>query len=182
MDEQWTPVLGYEGLYEVSDHGSVRSLDRRLKTWFGTRASRGRLLKIKTDKNGYLSVQLQEAGRPIYYALVHRLVLEGFKGPAPERTECRHGDGVRANCRLTNLSWGTHVDNMRDQVAHGTQLFAEDHPNVKLTDALCDYIRNSPKSGAALARELGVNVTAVCKVRRGETHRRRTGEHQALPL
>lgn len=173
MVERWMPVLGYEGLYEVSDCGNVRSLDRRLKTWFGTRASPGRALRPKVAKNGYLSVQLQdsEGGRAVRHALIHRLVLEAFTGPAPERTECRHGDGVRANCRLSNLSWGTHVENMLDQVEHGTKRVGERHPNTKLTDELCEYIRTSPKSGAALARELSVNVTTVCKVRRRETHK-----------
>lgn len=172
MEERWLPVTGYEGLYEVSDHGRVRALDRRIRTWYGTRHSAGRVLKAKTDPKGYQSVQLQdsEGGRAICHALVHRLVLEAFVGPPPERTESRHLDGKPPNCRLDNLAWGTHTANMRDQYGHGTRIAGERHPLNKLTDEMCRYILSSPKSCNAIARELGVWNTAVWKVRKGETH------------
>lgn len=114
--EQWRPVVGYEGAYEVSDLGRVRSLDRitdRGRRW------RGRLMTPATMPAGYQVVTLWRDGAQRTH-LVHRLVLTAFVGPQSARTEVRHGDGDPANNALTNLAWGTHSENQHDQVAHGT--------------------------------------------------------------
>jgi hypothetical protein len=114
--ERWRPIPGYEGSYEVSDLGSVRSLDRitdRGRKW------RGRTLAPAVMPRGYLIVTLWRDGKQ-RSALVHRLVLSAFVGPAPDGTEALHGDGDPANNMLSNLSWGTHAENQADQVAHGT--------------------------------------------------------------
>lgn len=166
--EHWLPVKGFEGRYEVSDLGRVRSLPRRATTWFGTRAVSGGLLKLKTDKNGYISAYLSDGDRGYSYALVHRLVLEAFCGPCPAEQEARHGDGVRSNNRRDNLSWSTHLDNMRDQYDHGTRVAGESHPRAVVTKAMADMIRASKKSGAELARELGVGTSTVSRIRRGD--------------
>lgn len=118
--ERWLPVVGYEGRYEVSDLGRVRSLSRvrsHGRKW------RGRVLQPWAMPRGYLVVNLwfDNKQQP---SLVHRLVLSAFIGPAPEGTEGRHGDGNPANNNLTNLSWGTHSENQLDQVAHGTHVNA----------------------------------------------------------
>ena len=114
--EEWRQIPGYEGAYEVSNRGRVRSLDRitdRGRKW------RGRILTPAIMPSGYLIVTLWRNGKQ-KSALVHRLVLLGFKGLPPEGTEALHADGVRANNTPENLSWGTHSDNQLDQVAHGT--------------------------------------------------------------
>lgn len=118
--EQWAPVVGYEGRYEVSDQGRVRSIDR--VTSHGRRR-RGQLLKQIPHMRGYLLVNLWRDNSARLW-LVHRLVLAAFAGPAPEGAEGRHGVGGPADNRLSNLAWGTHSDNMRDQVAHGTHAHA----------------------------------------------------------
>lgn len=121
--EQWRAVVGYEGAYEVSDLGRVRSLNRvtdRGRKW------RGRVMTTTALQNAYLVVTLWRNGSQ-RTPLVHRLVLEAFVGPAPESHEARHVNGDRADNRLTNLSWGTHSENQMDQVAHGT------HPKASKT-------------------------------------------------
>jgi hypothetical protein len=115
--EQWRPVVGYEGSYEVSDFGNVRSLNRitdRGRQW------RGRLMSpAPMGPSGYLIVTLWRDGSQRTH-LVHRLVLSAFVGPAPEGAEGLHGIGGPADNRLSNLAWGTHSENQFDQVAHGT--------------------------------------------------------------
>lgn len=87
---EWKPVLGFEGVYEVSDSGLVRSLARRCNLGWcpATRDVRTRLLKPGTHK-GYKFVTLMQLGVS-RTRLVHRLVLESFVGPCPPGLECRH--------------------------------------------------------------------------------------------
>lgn len=114
--ERWLPVVGYEGRYEVSNLGRVRSLDR--VTRHGRRR-KGRMLKPTPMPRGYQLVNLWLDNSPRMW-LIHRLVLTAFVGPAPEGTEALHGIGGPGNNTLPNLRWGTHSENQFDQVAHGT--------------------------------------------------------------
>lgn len=114
--EEWRPVIGYEGAYEVSNHGRVRSLDRIITTKAGVRKrTKGRLLKPGLQRRGHLSVIVGGDAKR-----VHRLVLEAFVGPAPKGHECCHSDGNPANNHLSNLRWGSQSENTYDRVRHGT--------------------------------------------------------------
>lgn len=118
--ERWLPLSGYEGIYDVSDLGRIRSLDRvthRGRKW------KGRTLSAASMPAGYQKVSLWRAGKQ-GSALVHRLVLLTFSGPCPDGMEGLHKDGNPANNALSNLAWGTHSENQMDQVLHGT------HPNA----------------------------------------------------
>lgn len=116
MTEQWRPVVSYEGLYEVSDSGQVRSVDRIDKLG---RPVKGGVKAQRLNVAGYPVVRLwrdnKERTRP-----VHRLVGEAFLGPLPLGMETRHLDGNALNCVLSNLVYGTHSENVRDQLRHGT--------------------------------------------------------------
>jgi hypothetical protein len=115
--ETWKPVVGYEGSYEVSDQGRVRSLDRFVITRGGVRKrTKGKTLRTSVMNTGYLQVSLGRAKT----VTVHRLVLEAFVGPAPEGSEaCHYPDPDRSNSALSNLRWGTRSDNIRDCIEHG---------------------------------------------------------------
>ena len=118
MTEEWRPVVGFEGLYEVSSRGRVRSLDRRVNTSSGTRLSRGQVLKGKR-KNGYQEVSLGRNGSR-NFRLVHRLVCEAFHGPAPEgKPWVLHRDGDKSNNTPGNLYWGDPKQNAQDMITHG---------------------------------------------------------------
>jgi NUMOD4 motif/HNH endonuclease len=124
--ETWRPVAGYEGLYEVSDLGRVRSLRR--PTASGMRG--GKILKpIVYSKYGHVRVGLHVNGRNTLRQ-VHQLVAEAFIGECPDGMEPRHGDGNAANNAAVNLSYGTKSDNCLDSVRHGT------HRNARKTH--CD--------------------------------------------
>jgi hypothetical protein len=74
MQEVWKPVAGYEGVYEVSNHGRVRSLDGF--DWMGRRV-KGKLRKTKKNNRDYVQLSLSKDGTIKYY-LMHRLVAEAF--------------------------------------------------------------------------------------------------------
>lgn len=108
---QWLPVPGYERLYQVSDDGQVLSAPRP--------RTRGGLLKQFDDGHGYPHVTLTRNGIQRRFG-VHQLVALAFIGPCPEGREVRHLDGNPANRNASNLAYGTHGENMRDMILHGT--------------------------------------------------------------
>ena len=117
--ESWRPIPGFEGLYEVSDQGQVKSLDReRPNKGGGTARIKGRLLKAVTNKDGYKQVDLYKNGKR-RMSCVHELVCLAFHGPKPEGMEVCHNDGNRANNRLENLRYDTRSANGYDRVKHG---------------------------------------------------------------
>jgi len=119
MNEQWKPIPGYEGYYEVSDQGRVRSLDRMVKHKSGgLRRFPGKLLRTRSQGNDYLSVSLNKLGNA-KTRLIHHLVLESFVGPRPTNYVGCHGDGDVSNNHLKNLKWATQSENMgRDANLH----------------------------------------------------------------
>lgn len=118
--ERWLPVLGYEGLYEVSDCGNVRSVDRMVRTFGGAvRLALGVPVKAWPNRAGYMKVKLWRDGTTKDRA-VHTLVLESFVGPRPEGLICCHNDGNPGNNVLENLRWDDYRSNNLDAVRHGT--------------------------------------------------------------
>jgi len=111
--EEWRAVVGYEGVYEVSNCGNVR----RIASAKGTRS--GRMLKPHLHTTGRMHVSLSRDGRPVVRK-VHRLVALAFLGePAPGQIVC-HYDGDPTNNDVSNLRWDTQVGNHADSVRHGT--------------------------------------------------------------
>lgn len=112
--ENWLKVKGFEGLYEVSDLGRVRSLDRNIKQLNnGTECIRfykGKLLTLKKEKNGYFTVHLRN--REISKHLkVHRLVAQAFIDNPKQKPLVNHKNGVKVDNRASNLEWCTAKEN-----------------------------------------------------------------------
>jgi hypothetical protein len=121
MVERWRPVVGFEGQYEVSDQGRVRSLARVIvQKASGYRPAclkpiKERILRPGPQKGGHLTVALGRGNSK----LVHVLVLEAFVGPRPEGREGCHGPGGTQDNRLSNLRWDTRSANVLDAVSWG---------------------------------------------------------------
>lgn len=117
--EHWRPVVGYEGLYEVSDRGSVRSLKRTIIRSDGRpRTCPGVVLKPAVRPDGHIQVNLSRGGE-YRTRRVHQLVMEAFAGPRPDGMEVCHNDGDPTNNHLFNLRYDTQSENARDVVRHG---------------------------------------------------------------
>lgn len=119
-NESWKPVVGFEGRYEVSDQGRVRTVPRRARRGKGTIPVKAKTKSLYLDKSGYWRVSLSDENQ-VRTQLVHRLVALAFLGPEEDGHEVRHIDGDPGNAELTNLRWGSHSDNELDKSAHGTQ-------------------------------------------------------------
>lgn len=117
LQETWLPVVGREGLYEVSDHGRVRSVERVVQFGAQTRTVKSTVLKPGKTTKGALFVMLSNG--KAYNRRVHQLVLEAFVGPCPPGMEGCHWDDNKENNTLTNLRWDTHSANGLDAVRNG---------------------------------------------------------------
>jgi len=169
-EERWLPVVGFEGVYEVSDLGRVRSLERFIDHKIRGRVIRwGTMLKLHFNPSGYWRVTLHR-GRSQFYRLVHRMVLEAFVGQCPEGWECRHLNGVRTDARLENLCWGTKVENAADRDRHGRRNppRGEISGTAKLNRVQVRQIRELRSEGM-LTREIAVRfgvsrptVSVIC--------------------
>lgn len=154
--EQWRDVVGYEGLYKVSDLGKV----------FG----RCKILRPGTERSGHQYVILCKYGTPNKTAKIHRLVLEAFVGPCPEKCECAHRDGNPKNNKLSNLRWATPKENQADRIRHGTDIRGEDHKNAKLTEMDVRNIKRARIRGntyRSIAAIYGVSHPLIIRIVQG---------------
>ena len=164
--ERLRPVHGYEGIYEVSSHGRVRSVGRTVAYSNGRVCHlEGKVLRTPLSKRGgYPCVGLHAQGeRKMRY--VHSLVAESFIGTRPEGMEVCHNDGNPANNHLDNLRYGTSSDNELDKVRHGT------HHNTAKTHCPRGhelFAENIPPSSA----KLGWRGCLACDRARSRVQRR----------
>lgn len=108
----WLPVVGYEGIYEVSNDGQVRTCEG--KTTYtenrGIRQWKQRVLKQKISKDNTCRVSLWKDGKEMTY-LVHRLVANSFIEKKEDKNYINHIDGCRLNNHISNLEWCNHTEN-----------------------------------------------------------------------
>lgn len=136
MDEKWRAVPDWEGFYEVSNLGKVRSIPHQ--TARGVRG--GKLLAQYIREDGYPEVYLfDKAHKRRRTARVHHLVLEAFVGKCPKGQEARHGPGGKLDAALKNLKWGTRAKNVGpDRVRDHQSNRGEHHGLTHLTwDDVC---------------------------------------------
>ena len=168
--EVWRPVVGYEGSYEVSDSGRVRSLERIevARNQFG-RFARGRSAKTKKPfyTNGCARVTLYRGGQGKKWAAPH-LVLLAFVGPPPGEVgrfdgqfSCNHVNGDCGDDRLSNLEWLLNEEHRQHTVDNHLHAARESHARAKLTWDDVREIRRSFDAGEAgqtvLAERHGVS-------------------------
>lgn len=166
MQEVWRSVVGYEGLYEVSDQGGVRAPAK----WTKSKGESCYLRKpriLLQSKHRYWSVCLyRDAVKRT--RLVHQLVVEAFIGPKPfaNAVVC-HGPGGVDDNSLTNLRYGTQTENLADREAMATVPRGESHGRAVLTAEQVLFIRTEMSRGvssAVLAKQLGVSRELPWKI------------------
>ena len=118
MQEIWKDIKNYEGIYQVSNLGRVRSLTRKVKTFNGLRTTKGQLLKpLKTNRN-YFRVDLKQNQKNKYIS-IHRLVAEAFIPNPNNYPVINHIDGDTSNNKIDNLEWCTQSHNIKEAYRAG---------------------------------------------------------------
>ena len=111
-NEEWRDVVGYEGLYQVSDQGRVKSLERTIIKKDGRKQTvKERILKGTPDKDGYLKIGLCGSTRKQKWFQVHRLVGEAFIQNPDEKPQINHINDIKTDNRACNLEWSTRREN-----------------------------------------------------------------------
>jgi hypothetical protein len=164
--------VGWEGLYEISDQGRVKSLDRVVMRSNGNpQRWKERILKPGPSTYGHLFVSLHKngAGRS---RSVHSLVAEAFIGPRPDGLQVCHGEGGKLDNSLANLRYATPVENHADRLRDGTHNRGEGSYQAKLTAEQVKEARRLVATGpkgtqARLAKEWGVGRPALNQAVKG---------------
>lgn len=172
--EIWKPVVGWEGSYEVSNMGRVKSLERIIRRGDGRdRLHTARLLTPSPSRaRGYFNVKLSRDGHE-RTRRVHHLVLEAFVGPRPVGEEGCHDNDVKADNKLSNLRWDTRKANCADRRRNGVGTASGvRNGRSKLTVEKATAIRaikaRMAISNVALARMYGVSDVTIHRVLLGE--------------
>lgn len=177
MQERWLPIVGFEGYYEVSDLGRVRSLARvhALKTKYGTtttRPTRPKILKgCIRRRGGYRTYYLMRDGVAVN-RMVQSLVLEAFVGPRPARMQACHFDGDTRNNALSNLRWDTSAGNHNDKKRHGTVPSGAKNYFARLSEESVREIKSMLSSGKkppSIAPLFRVHPSTIYLIKQGKT-------------
>lgn len=166
MEESWSQIKGFEGIYEVSTLGRIRSLDRPQRVrGSGISSQKGQILS-QWKQGNYMYCDLRKPGIK-QKARIHVVVLEAFVGIRPKDMVACHINGDSTDNRLCNLRWGTHKENAADKILHGTHQYGEFCPRSKLTEAQAIAILESPNTHSAIAKEFGVCRSTVTAIKAG---------------
>lgn len=163
-NEIWKPVVRYEGLYEASTFGRVRSIGRRQG------ALVGRILKGSVFDKGRVRLEFRKDGRRVSISKASVIALT-FIGPRPSPAyEVNHKNGDPSNDTPDNLEWATRSENILHAFQIGLNHSGESHPHAKLTDADVIEIRHllKTKSLSFIAKQFNIGTDHVSRIKTGK--------------
>jgi len=170
-EEEWRDIKGYEGLYQVSNIGRVKSLERTVPRKNGRRQTiRERILKPSTDRDGYLRVVLCNSNGNRKTFKVHRLACEAFHENPEDKPCVNHIDEKKTNNTVSNLEWCT----VKENINHGTHNERVSKAVAKaLSKPVGQYTRDGElikvwQSAREVERQLGFDPSSISKVALGK--------------
>lgn len=172
--EIWKDIPEYEGYYQASNCGRIKSVDRIIIYKSGaSRFFRGKILKPSRDSDGYKIVSLWKSGG--LTLKVHSLVALSFMGERPVNLQVRHLNGKKIDNRLINLKYGTDLENKEDSRIHGTlPKIYRGHTNImaKLSKEEAVIIRKYEGllSCGSLAKKYNVHEETIRRIWRRITY------------
>lgn len=151
--ERWLPVPGYERIYEVSNHGRVKVLDKMVNSGLRHVPSvfrAGKIMKSRLFENGYLRVCLIKNGKGKGFAC-HVLVAMAFLKKYGKKNQVNHKNGIKTDNNLHNIEWVTGSENMRHAIETGlSKCIGEDNHLAKLTEQQVIAMRNDLADGMTI--------------------------------
>ena len=170
MREVWRWVSGYQGLYEVSNLGRLRSYYRKGRRNSSNASETPLVMKPYVGVRGYRLATLRKDGIPKNIP-VHSLVVSAFYGEVPRGKEVRHRDGNKTNNRLDNLIVGTRAENEADKVRHGVSNRGSRNGMSVLTEQDVKQIKSLLKRRiphSVIAHMFGVSQPVVTSINTGK--------------
>ena len=174
IEEIWKDIPGWEGSYQVSSLGRVRSIDRMVTAIDGkVHHRKGRFLKPRRTDRNYLNVVLSKTKSYQPSIRIHRLVALAFIGPPPDpKMEINHKNGVRDDNRVENIEWVTKSENVKHAFRIGLRCWkGENHPTSKLTENQVLEIKRLIRDGLGnteIAKRYNVKHYTISKIRTGD--------------
>jgi hypothetical protein len=167
--EVWKDIEGYEGYYQVSNFGNVKSLNRSIpNSRCGTVRVKERILKPRKNHKGYFCVLLMKNSIPSN-RLIHRLVCMSFLPNEENKEQVNHKNGVKTDNRLENLEWSTQSENIRHAFDNGLKfslgVVGEKNYNSKLSEQDVRDIRISNLSQKILSEKYKVHQSIISEVK-----------------
>lgn len=162
-NEQWRPVVGYEGRYSVSNLGRIRSERRVINTGKQQYIIPQKMLNLCLQR-GYYTFGASKQSK-VRCMMVHRAVMEAFVGKRPAGMEIRHLNSIPTDNRLENLAYGTKSENMQDAVKVGTLVFSRS----KLSHADIIAIGRDPRPNPVIAKDFNTNIGTVQAIKTGKS-------------
>ena len=158
MIEEWRDIPGFEGRYQASTEGRIRSTDKIC-------THKGRVLKTCIGSNGYPYVGVwAKGGKNAKYTPVHHLVALTFLGERPQGYEICHADGNKQNNRLTNLRYASRTENRLDVYRNGgrySNLYPDQVREIR------KLLEEKQMSQRAIGELYGISVTSIQNIKTG---------------
>ena len=165
MSEEWRDVVGYEGLYQVSSEGRVKSLERKVPHCSGgERIKKERILKPGVRSKGYLFVVLCAGGKSRMFS-VHRLVCQAFHDNPENKLDVNHINENKTDNRACNLEWSTRKENCNHGTRNVRMAIAKSRPIAQYT--LNGKLLKVWPSTAEVERRAGFDHSAFSKAANG---------------
>lgn len=117
MEEIWKPINGYEGLYEVSNMGRVKSLPKTVEQYYGYKITNERMLKQSPDRKGYMMAWLYK-NKKRKTMKVYRLVANAFIPNPESKPQIDHINAINTDNRACNLRWCTGKENFHNPISY----------------------------------------------------------------
>lgn len=168
MGEIWKNIIGFEGAYQVSNLGRVKSLDRVVvRSESSQRLAKGKILSLQKDRLGYIYVHLSLNGKGCKKK-VHRLVCEAFCEKKANQNVVNHIDGDKTNNISKNLNWCTHQENTLHALAAGlrTDVGENAKDNILSEQEVLDIRNNHIDSYEVLALKYGVSKSSIADIKK----------------